>query len=69
MKPVFDPAYIEARNKLIPKAEAYANAVALPCPHGYDSHWDGGWSRAFCERMQRLAEDAGLTEGMPRVMA
>lgn len=69
MKPVFDPAYIEARNKLIPKAEAYAKAVSLPCPHGHDSQWDGGFSRAFCDRMQRLAEDAGLTAAMPKVKA
>ena len=69
MKPIYDPAYIEARNKLIPKAEAYAKALATPCPHGRASEWDGGFSRAFCDRMQRLAEDAGLTAGMPKVKA
>lgn len=69
MKAIHDPAYIEARDKLIPKAEAYATALAIPCPHGKDTLWDGGFSRLFCDRMQKLAEDAGLTAGMRKVAA
>ncbi len=64
LRSVYDPAYIEARDRLIPKAEAYAKAVAIPCHRGIDTQWDGGFSKAFCDRMQRLAEDAGLTASM-----
>ena len=69
MKAIHDPAYIEARNRLIPKAEAYATALAIPYPHKVDTLWDGGFSKLFCSRMQKLAEDAGLTAGMREVAA
>ena len=63
---VYDPHYIEERDKLIPLAERYASALAMPCPSGMDTHWDGGFSKLFANKMQQLAMERGLTCGMPR---
>lgn len=61
----FDPEYVEQRDKLIPLADAYATALAMPCPRGVDTQWDGGYSKLFAQNMQQLAMERGLTCGMP----
>lgn len=64
MTPIFDPAYIEARDRLIPLAHNYAVALMMPAPK-FDTQWDGGYSRLFADKMQRLSMERGLTCGMP----
>lgn len=61
------PEYIEARDKLIPEAEDYANRIAglRPIPHGGASsyagrteiqRWGDLWSLVFHRRMNELAK-------------
>lgn len=69
MTPIFDLEYVELRNKLIPLAEAWANATV---GQGKDyigpsyEWWMAEWTRTFADRMQSLAMERGLTCGMPR---
>jgi len=71
-KVFFDyPEYIEARDKLIPAAEDYANRTAglRPTPKGgaqsYAGReeiqaWGNTWDLVFHREMNRLAVEAGL---------
>lgn len=69
MTPIFDREYVELRDKLIPLAEAWANATAgngSGLMYFALEKWREDWSRAFANRMQSLAMQRGLTCGMPR---
>ena len=57
--------YINARNKLIPEAERFANDI-----HGKTAgtkskdEWYHSWSAEFHNKMDRLAFNAGITGGV-----
>jgi len=55
--------YEEARNKLIPFAEKYANKKEGEVPQGGESRedWVIAWNLAFLGRMDHLAKEQGLT--------
>ena len=58
-----DKAYVAARNKLIPEAEATANKVAGPKPEKDGparESWVTTWNRTFHSTMDALARQAGL---------
>lgn len=54
--------YVEARNSLIPEAEAHANAVAGEKPQGEPLYpvWAEQWNRVFHCKMNELAKAQGL---------
>ena len=65
------PQYVEARDRLIPQAEDYANRIAglRPTPVGgaqsYAGReeiqvWSDLWSLIFHQKMNELAAEAGL---------
>lgn len=69
MTPIFDLEYVDLRNKLIPLAEAWANATTgngSGLMYYALEKWREDWSRAFANRMQSLAMERGLTCGTPR---
>ena len=56
----FDQAYVDARNKLIPIAEKYANQMCGTSRYGTGSKQDEyrmGWTRCFLEKMDSLAKN------------
>ena len=54
-----DKKYVEARNKLIPFAEKYANKVAGKTPSGgvKKEEWAFLWNSTFLKEMDRLAKE------------
>lgn len=67
MKAAYSRDYEWARNKLIPYAEAYANAACGKKPGAKFSHdrykWLVSWNRAYGREMTRLVAEAGLMDG------
>jgi hypothetical protein len=57
--------YIAKRDVLIPKAEAYANAVCghTPSSKSKREEWGTRWNEVYHRKMKSLAIKAGLTEG------
>ncbi len=57
--------YIEARNMLIPLAEAFANKKhgTSPSLGEIREDWVRNWNKAFLGRMDSLAKEQGVVKG------
>ena len=56
-----DLEYVEARNRLIPHAERYANQKVGKKPWTNRERWTIAWNLAFLAEMDRLTREARLT--------
>ena len=55
--------YVWERNRLIPRAEKYANKKVGRKPHDENNgKWANNWNREFFGKMDRLARQAGLVK-------
>lgn len=58
MRAIADPAYVEARNALIPAAISFADAETRG--QQTDEAYPRLWTRIYCDQMTVLASKAGL---------
>lgn len=59
--PIHDPEYIRRRDELIERAARYADAQHGTGPNGWDGlNWSARWNKAFLDKMDELAAEAGL---------
>lgn len=62
-----DHTYVRAINKLIPSAEAFADATVGAITKGASVEQENKWSRVFHRRMNQLAEKSGLRRSVKSV--